>query len=52
VDVCNLHAAATHMKSSSIRSSFFLIEGRFPQAQISFVIFPTKLLSRRFLCTK
>src|SRR5258706_8348297 len=31
---------------SPIRSSFFLIEGRFPQSESNFVIFPTKLFCR------
>jgi len=32
---------------SLIRSSFFLIEGRFPQAENNFVIFPIRLFRRR-----
>jgi hypothetical protein len=37
---------------SPIRSSFFLIKGRFPQAENNFVIFPNRLFRRRFLCAK
>jgi hypothetical protein len=49
--MCLTYTLPLHMKSP-IRSSFYLIEGRFPRAQSNFVIFRTKLFVGRFLCTK
>jgi hypothetical protein len=49
--MCLTYTLPLHMKSP-IRSSLYLIEGRFPQAESNFAIFPTELLCRRFLCAK
>jgi hypothetical protein len=51
---CLAYTLPRHMRSPH-RSSFLLIEGRFPQTENNlnnFVIFPTRLFRRRILCTK
>ena len=48
---CLSYTLPRHMRLPR-RSSNFLIEGRFPQAENNFVIFPTRLFQWRFLCAK